>query len=757
MAINTGDNLLSSIPLFSPNQVLRAEDLNKLSAALFQQMRQNRVYNVGLGIINGLRISWDNSSNAIVISRGLGISSDGYAFEIPECRFTHFRSTRDLTGSRSLSSNCNRYSSLLDAASSDGVFELSAFNSNTPNPQTWRPIISGGTVDAALASEIPYCLVLIYREETIQEQACFNDCEAKGASQSGEILAVLIPQPIFEAIPEEEQDGNNNGEETPTIEANFNNLDEPPRLQAFGRETVENQTQLKLCRITSWELLYRSYWTACSTVRDALVDAYSEVFTQMDRENAGTLIDDFGSHLDRLLMQVYPSTPESTVCKDIQYLYSYFHELILTYEAFYALANDQTLVLSEGSTTENETLACAFPGHLSLGIVTLPLGSANALPEASQAVCREAYYPPANSETSQGLSRQIKDLYDLMSGLATAGNVLLSTLDQEALGEVRLTPDTRRFPYLQGRAVPFYYNAFVASLWRVGEQPNPRFWQYTAFNNNHPLLSFDESSDFYRIEGHLGQPLLEEGDVPTGVKVEIEELRDCLNLAFDVKFVNIDAVLGEGQLHDVTDTEWDVWYKNTRTDLLNILRFYQGQQIEGFPTPTAELQNLIEFLETKEFLQLINDWDGVPGDCCTPLPLDLISLSLESFIVDYDRVYGWVTDISSETSNPRLDDQMAYCIRDVAIKHRLFREEAMRQTTFACFAQEHPGLMHLGGVPKGGTLILVYKEITDSQFAEEVFATTGIIPGSCRQSCAGPIRLIFIGLPKRSCQKLLNL
>lgn len=64
----------------------------------------------------------------------------------------------------------------------------------------------------------------------------------------------------------------------------------------------------------------------------------------------------------------------------------------------------------------------------------------------------------------------------------------------------------------------------------------------------------------------------------------------------------------------------------------------------------------------------------------------------------------------------RLDDLEAYCIdkfREFLRAYRERREALQKLHLFSVYACKHPGLEHLGGVPRGGTFVLVYGE--DSQ------------------------------------------
>lgn len=93
----------------------------------------------------------------------------------------------------------------------------------------------------------------------------------------------------------------------------------------------------------------------------------------------------------------------------------------------------------------------------------------------------------------------------------------------------------------------------------------------------------------------------------------------------------------------------------------------------------------------------------------------------QSEFQDFETLYGLLRDLpEDETDLPfRMGDRHAAdCLNYFELKglmdayqHRL--EKLMQLHLFYKFAQEHPGMEHLGGVPKGGTFILVYVDGRD--------------------------------------------
>ncbi|MCB0844892.1 MAG: hypothetical protein KDE26_16675, partial [Bacteroidetes bacterium] len=85
-------------PLFVPKQVLRSEDLNNIVHYLDEQNRLTRSSLAGMGILYGLDLEWipaeEETLAKIRISKGIGLSSMGYLFDIGETEFTSYSETQ---------------------------------------------------------------------------------------------------------------------------------------------------------------------------------------------------------------------------------------------------------------------------------------------------------------------------------------------------------------------------------------------------------------------------------------------------------------------------------------------------------------------------------------------------------------------------------------------------------------------------------------------------------------------------------------
>ena len=95
----------------------------------------------------------------------------------------------------------------------------------------------------------------------------------------------------------------------------------------------------------------------------------------------------------------------------------------------------------------------------------------------------------------------------------------------------------------------------------------------------------------------------------------------------------------------------------------------------------------------------------------------------ESEFQDFDTLYSLLRDVpeSFNTQNYQIGNSQAaeelnyFELLGLINTYQQRLEQLMKLHLFDKFAQQHPGMEHLGGVPKGGTFILVYVDGEDAQ------------------------------------------
>jgi len=670
MAIQLTTNQL---PVFAQNQVLRAEDLNNLAAYMDFQARLSRIFTIGVGPLNGLVVDVNCGPPAsmfvqsIGVSPGFGISSDGYLFQIRErCEFIYVR----VVGADENLFKCARQA--FGGLSNDvgPLLELSETSEVGFEPLFGFELEGGDDCD--------FAVVLIRCEEEIERRRCFTDCEAAGADRSASIRAVLVNK---EWVTPQEDAGIGG-------EATVINFSQPkPLLRRFGH----TDNCLKLCGIHTWQEFYQSYWIQVAS--SPLVSALNSLHPDFRLK----LGDDTNAQLGgRIAPHINAYSNGEAAYMNIQYLYAYLRDLLVAYRELVAAAEGMTVleVNAEGG-DEPGAFIDAFPGHLVLGC--LRCGSQGG---------------GGSNLRSPSISSGIKDfgdpqrilaehLYQRLNSLTTSMNLRLPGV---AGTDIRITPGLYKKNTLNGRAIPFYYQGISSEVWNSAQAIQFPSHHYTAQNANHPLLSEYCEYDFFRVEGHVGRPL--EGSLPgEGALARIIELRECYNIAFDIQQVRIGPGAELEMNQEPVFGEMDELYQNTRADVLCKLEEIPSDADEN----VATIRNILTSANAN-FLRGLPHRDlppnNVTDDCCG----SIIDRGLsEDFLTALNRA-------ASSISALRLTLNTARDIfQELVRKYHRVAQELERQRAFCGFAHRHPGLEHKGGVPKGGTLVLVYAYRLDAR------------------------------------------
>lgn len=85
--------LINSYPVFEGNQVLTSSQLNQMVAYLDEQNRLTRVKLIGSGVVCGLNLVLEPAANPplIQISKGMGVTSEGYLMSMGNCDLNRYR------------------------------------------------------------------------------------------------------------------------------------------------------------------------------------------------------------------------------------------------------------------------------------------------------------------------------------------------------------------------------------------------------------------------------------------------------------------------------------------------------------------------------------------------------------------------------------------------------------------------------------------------------------------------------------------
>ena len=667
MAFSNNSNTLPT-PFFVQNQTLRADDLNAMVEYFEDQSRLTRIFTIGIGILKGLKIELDfgngNVLNSIAITPGIGISSDGILFEIDsKCIFHFFKPSSiskkafhcDVDGKRGKCSD--------DEERVDGVYELFVNNEEDLDRIAIEEITSFDIEN--------HCLVLVHCKDTVERKSCFNDCEQKGADILSQTRVLLVPHEILNVADEDTPD-----------DVNTVSIALPPTIERFGYTNDE----LNLFEIKNWSDLYIDYKERCENAVNDIVHSYDSTFLGFIELITPNGQNPFIELTDLLteLKDKYSTNPVPNV-SDIQYCYAYFRDLTLAYEEFFKLACGLSIGINISTSDDGFDVRCSFPGYVALGNIRKALDIAD-IEDLAPANCRTGFFPAAASEGVNERQSRAEMLYqrliDLTKPIAGADIPDVSLQYHNLRHQtIKITGSCTQKSGLSHQAIPFYLKLNkLRNNWNV-DNPNcaqmselVTHYDLSNMDNNILLKRFDVF-DFYRVEGHLGYEL----DKAVG---EIEKNRKDLNLPFDIRTLRIGP---ESKLEDIFTENNELYFGemqevflNTKADLLCKI------EEEGIIDTDGNVNHDLE-----------DDFKTLLGNIFTLKDLTKVDITqMQTLAVN--------TSISASVG-------MATTIFDnLCEKYIKIIEDINRSMSFPLFAEDHPGMEHLGGAPRGGTLILVY-------------------------------------------------
>ena len=183
-----------------------------------------------------------------------------------------------------------------------------------------------------------------------------------------------------------------------------------------------------------------------------------------------------------------------------------------------------------------------FPMHLMLGESTVDTEDYIRSPFRQYFISSPLFNQQAH------LLNEVKVLFDRMVGLVK--NLFIPIFNARTGVPIRITPSAWSNAPLSARAIPFYYNAAINKSWNPLKTRKGKPTYNLSYNADkytpqppdtilNPFLYGIEPYDFYRIEGHIGQPY-------TSVLNVILSFRNSHRLPFDVIALKAGA--------DATDT-----------------------------------------------------------------------------------------------------------------------------------------------------------------------------------------------------------
>ncbi len=668
---------VTSYTVFEENQVLSSEQLNQLTDYLDRQLRLTRTRLIGVGIVCGLELQM--TSGSVILGKGVALTTDGDLLEQSAAqKFTRFRKFSDEDAKYPQFRPEEKLLPLFELVEKDGV-PLSNFSAET-------------------GLELSKMVALLYLE------AYFYDpdlCTGSGCDNLGKEARNNLRVLLIEAENAKVLLGDQAllGRRYPLLESyrlprvilDPDKIDDYAALGNQYRNVIDSAIPtLKAQLQKTWQPL----------IRPLLEDLYGKTDPT---QNWGQILDDWQAKVRSSLSAV-------------QYLYAFLHDLAQAYAEFKeALFADNVLCVPPVE---------LFPKHLLLGGV------------GELAVLRHGFYASPQLNRQDAAIARVRFFHQRLDRMISLFRLPATTTS------IRITPSRSKCVELGGRAVPYYYQPDK-------KQPLTGNWSFAASQRGlqsgiysyyaaelggtaeaRAPLKFDlYGQDFFRIEGHLG------GNVDT-VEKELKKQIEDFNLPIQILTLQIETALPPirirplGPLRDLK-----VMHRLYRQDLLlnlgNIRTF--TAKVKETVDKADELPGKDVEAETLSYKAFIDDsskeLDQSISKLSTGLKVDYNQFKLNDFKLDYqstvqkaagiNKSVRGVTYRSAFTPYESLlnDSKFKYLgwIEDILNKRRQRAEEL---SVFARFLQEAPALEHLGGVPKGGTFILVFSASSKQVLAD---------------------------------------
>lgn len=767
-------------PEFVPDQLLTSAHLNQLFGYLEEQGRLTRTNLIGIGIVCGLEVKTNAGGTAITITKGCGVTSEGYLVAIPEITYTSskpFNAVQERIYAQFVDGSKNPRFDILElkqAAVEEGTTPLSA----------------GGLTNK---------VVLIF-VEILEEGAknCNpNSCDDKGVNVTVTFRPLLI----------DKEDADSMGE---------------------GNLLPKNIVALPDLRMRRYDVLATdlrdsaAIFTAYQKVLDAaFLDRAEQTLTQAFTAFAPLLIDLYAADPFQGLAAHFKflnnGTINGTQLLNIQYYYDLFSDLVQAYEE---LRKTGMELISACCPDSN-----LFPRHLFLDL---------ALPDTSKQTSdyRHYFIPSPILQQNPGLVKELRSLFKRMVLLldkfylppvAVGGGTGLKRGGTDE--NIRITPSKYGEAYLSEKAIPFYYRlvegpdrllmhwSFKKSVTgRAEKNLSYHAEQYNAADEEvlKPLLYDLESYNFLRIEGHLGKPYT---DVLRNILLQKRQNRlpfEVIALSTDVVAlrtqirglasrtavtglpeINTGQDLPQCQFQDL-ESLYDTLAAELTCSLCKEMKyFYDTPGNNQLPAPASTVPqvpllvkcdpnfrftanttgHLFElfyatvkdqpYVNSSFFLNTVlsNTLAAAAVNTSNNIALGLLyymeklSETLEADLSDFDiavfntryndllsvagQIRTLLRGVRGETGDTGLSedvldhlDALIFACKQVQFTtlHKDYLARwiyVMMLQKFGYFLQMHPGIQHKAGVTVGGTFILVYHEAKEERGTDAVAAVPG--------------------------------
>lgn len=582
-------------PEFIPNQILTNVQLNQLHTYLDEQNRLTRTHLVGMGIICGLQVQVvDEGGNdrSIKISRGYGVTSEGYMIEIPQPYETKSYNLPGITAplvdidpeaiiDEVVLTNVRNYV--------DPYQKLNEDENPVPEYKPWLDDPNDGKDPSHLLdTQIP--ILELLTEDQLNHQLFVEQTGNVSETLNSGHLTNKVLVLYLETYPKDLKS-------CLTTDCTQNGLDKLLTVRALlidkdCLEQIEPCTGLEelidIPRLHHGLLQTNSSINTLDTSAD-LNDAYKDMAGYI-RARITTLLPNSFAACEGFL-NIHDLTNDIANLENFllgtevadeftQYHFDYYKDLATAYNEF----TKHICSLIKDCCIEGN-----FPKHLMLGCVDQALFSVNDS-------YRHHFMPsPARNVLREDLQKAEKLLRRIF---ALAQNF---TLPETEIPHIRITPSQSEQYPLGERAMPYYYGpSEVENNWQpqnccsspvlsyaFNDMTNPATIDYTAIAAQ-PLLGDIHQHSFLRIEGHYGKACNQ-------VVNQLNLLKSTHNLSFDICVLQF----GDNSRLEIRQTTLQDEINEELTDIANIWNDLFDKAKEG-PIDPVDLEKSQDEINNKQ-------------------------------------------------------------------------------------------------------------------------------------------------------------
>lgn len=750
-------------PIFEANQVLTNDHLNDIFEYLDEQGRLTRANLIGIGIVCGLEFSVNTAAATINLSRGCGISSQGYLLLEPEdvvlTAYREYLMPLEVDYPPFKSAPAVQYP----------LWEL--FPAGTPST---TPLNS----PANFLGDKALLLFLELKKEGLRNCSP-NDCNDKGSEITATVRRLLIRTSDLEQIISKAYDLNS-GATAADIEGMLMARLNLPDIR-LPRYDVPNTSPVTSNQVyASFLEVFRRDNLATNT-GNALTAAYNAFRPIVEGVYPANPFGGFAAAFGFL-----DTAPQNAgQVRFLQYYYDLFDDLLKAYDELRAKGMELMCACCP-----SEDL---FPRHLMLGAL-----SPSAL--VNPGIYRHHFLASAAVGDCENRALEVMQLFrrlvEMTVRFTNAPPLPAQSGDPKLDSQIRITPSKLGDFPLSEKAIPYYYRQngtpALFQLWNPDKTRRRRANQNLGYRSDEytPIapefvtnpLGYDlEPNNFLRIEGHLGKPYqsvlqnllhiksarrlpieiiaLRTGEYDENMIVNLSR-QECrfqdLEAIYDVQraellctfcmaleyFYNLPfpnneqtfppfastvpllAICSPGYM--VQPRTMGAYFESLLWPSVRNAPYFPPTQEPGSPISQISAANpgasnfiflyIVYYLA--KFMEVVKD-DLLDFDLASfetrvrdiAIIAELIERNKEAYL----REIGAEGDIPTwEEMDDRLDALSKACHLDAfqALHAEYTRRirDIRRKQFLSHFLQHHPGIQHKAGVPLGGTFIVVYHD-----------------------------------------------